>query len=203
VNLIDGGVDGCSLARGDTVSLPVGGPCGSSGQGWPANYEQDVDQYRPDLSLLVLGPWDLSARLIDGQWLSPGQAAYDTYYASQVTTALQLLSARGGRVAIATVPFVLMVKPELCVPPPASVPNCPTEADRVQALDRIAQQVAAVQHVAMIDLGQHLSPTGSFDPTVDGVTVRAADGVHLSEPGAEWLVPWLLPKIVAAVHTSA
>jgi photosystem II stability/assembly factor-like uncharacterized protein len=204
VNLIDGGVDGCSLARGDTLSLPVGGPCGSTGSGWPANYEQDVDQYRPALSLLVLGPWDLSARLIGGQWLSPGENAYDAYYAGQVATALQILSARGGRVAIATVPYVLMVGAERCAPPPTSVPNCPTEAERVQALDQIAKDVAAKSpgHVAVLDLGRHLAPKGTFTPSVDGVTVRAADGVHLSEPGGEWLAPWLLPQVVTAVRGS-
>lgn len=205
VSLVDGGIDGCSLARGDTLSLPAGGPCAPSGPGWAANYEQDVDQYRPDVSLLILGPWDLSARLIEGQWLSPGQPAFDTYYAGQLSSAIRILSARGGRVAIATAPHVLMLGPELCVPPPATVPACPTEADRVQALDEIAQQVAsdASGRVTVIDLGQHLSPNGKFTPTVDGVVVRAVDGVHLSQPGGEWLAPWLLPQLVTAERAPA
>jgi photosystem II stability/assembly factor-like uncharacterized protein len=200
VNLIDGGIDGCSLARGDTISLPVGGPCAPSGPGWPADYAQDIEQYRPRLVLLALGPWDLSARLVGGQWLSPGQLAYDTYYADQLMSAMQILTSAGARVVIATVPPVLTDGPELCAPPPTAVPNCPTESERVQALDEVARQVAARApgNVTVIDLGKHLSPQGQFSQAVDGVVIRAADGVHLSEPGGEWLAPWLLSQLVAA-----
>ncbi|MGA8723891.1 MAG: SGNH hydrolase domain-containing protein [Acidimicrobiales bacterium] len=200
VNLIDGGIDGCSLARGDTISLPVGGPCAPSGPGWAADYTQDLDQDRPRVVLLALGPWDLSARLIDGQWLSPAQPAYDAYYADQLMSAIQILTAGGARVVIATVPSVLTAGPELCAPPSTAVSNCPTESERVQALDEVARQVAARApgHVTVIDLGTHLSPQGEFSQAVDGVVVRAADGVHLSEPGGEWLAPWLLPQLVAA-----
>ena len=200
VNLIDGGIDGCSLARGDTISLPVGGPCAPSGPGWPADYTQDLDRYQPREVLLALGPWDLSARLVGGQWLSPAQPAYDAYYADQLMSAMQILTAGGARVVIATVPSVLTAGPELCAPPPTAVPNCPTESERVQALDEVARQVAARSpgHVTVIDLGTHLSPQGQFSQAVDGVVIRAADGVHLSEPGGEWLASWLLPQLVAA-----
>lgn len=203
VNLIDGGIDGCSLARGDTISLPVGGPCAPSGPGWAADYTQDLDRYRPELVLLTLGPWDLSARLIGGQWLSPAQPAYDTYYADQLMSAIQVLGSEGARVVIATVPPVLTAGPELCAPPPTVVPNCPTESDRVEALDEVAGQVAARApgHVTVIDLGEHLSPKGEFSQDVDGAVVRAADGVHLSEPGGEWLAPWLLPQLVTAARS--
>jgi photosystem II stability/assembly factor-like uncharacterized protein len=205
VNLIDGGIDGCSLARGDTISLPVGGPCAPSGPGWPADYTQDLDQYQPGVVLLALGPWDLSARLIGGQWISPAQPAYDAYYADQLMSAIQTLTAGGARVVIATVPTVLNAGPELCAPPPTAVPNCPTESERVQALDEVARQVAAQApaHVTVIDLGTHLSPRGQFSQAVDRVVVRAADGVHLSEPGGEWLAPWLLPQLVAASRSSS
>ncbi len=200
IELVDGGIDGCGLARGVTIALAVDGPCAATGPGWPATYAQDVEQYKPDVSLLVLGPWDLSARLIDGQWLSPGQTAYDAYYADQLRTALGILSSQGGRVVVATAPYVLATGPELCAPPPTTVPNCPSESDRVHALDTVARQItnATQGKVSLIDLGGHLSPNNQFAPTIDGVVVRAADGVHLSEPGGEWLAAWLLPQVVAA-----
>jgi hypothetical protein len=203
VDLIDGGIDGCSLARGDTIALPVGGPCAATGPGWPATYQQNVQTYRPEVSLIVLGPWDLSARLINGQWLSPGQPAYDTYYAGQLRTAVGILSSQGGRVVLATAPYVLTKRPEVCAPPPTTVPACPTESERVNALDSVAQEVAAAEpgRVTIINLGQQLSPKQRFTSTVDGVVVRAADGVHLSEPGGEWLAPWLLPKLIEARHS--
>lgn len=209
VTLIDGGLDGCDLARGAVLGNPGSalgvpqagsGPCATTGPGWPAAYMNDVAEDRPNLSLLVLGPWDLSTRFVNGQWVSPGQAAYDAYYRTQVTTAVNILTADGGRVAITTVPYVHTSGPERCVPLPATATDCPTESERVNALNSIAYQVAKdnPQRVTVIDLGQKLSPKGRFTWTIDGVTVRAADGVHLSEPGGEWIGPWLFAHIVAA-----
>ena len=107
VVLIDGGLDGCALSRGrvppgDGQVSPVVGPCASTGPGWPAVYKADIVKYRPTLSLVVLGPWDLWSRFIDGRWMSPGQPSYDTYYRHQLMTAVRILAADGGRVAITT-----------------------------------------------------------------------------------------------------
>jgi photosystem II stability/assembly factor-like uncharacterized protein len=207
VTLFDGSLDGCALARGSPVLLgpapyPVSGPCAPTGPGWPAQYQADVATDSPDLSLLVLGPWDLSTRSIDGTWQTPGQTGFDTYYFGQLLTAVAILSADGGRVAITTLPDVRTSGAELCVPPPSSSPGCPTEEERVAALNAVAQAVAngSSGRVTLIDLHGKLDPRGTFQSTVDGVVVRAADGVHLSEAGGQWLTPWLLPKLIAASH---
>lgn len=207
VTLIDGSLDGCALARGSPVLLgtaqsPVTGPCAPTGPGWQEQYEQDVATDHPELSVLALGPWDLSTRFIEGSWQAPGQAGFDAYYAQQIATAVGILTAEGGRVVITTVPEVETSGPELCVPPPDTVPNCPTETERVAALNTAARTVAA-QHpgtVTVIDLSAVLSPHGTFVSTVDGSVVRAADGVHLSEPGGEWLTPWLVPQLVSGAR---
>jgi photosystem II stability/assembly factor-like uncharacterized protein len=205
VSFFDGGLDGCSLSRGSylegSVVEPGLGACASTGSGWPAQYKADITKDRPDLSLLVLGPWDLNSRLIGKRWLSPGQAAYDTYYSGQITAAIRILTSGGGRVAITTVPYV-NVSFGQCVPVPATMKDCPTEAERVTALNAVARQVAAEYpgRVTVIDLSQRLSSHGRFTRTLDGVVVRAADGVHLSEPGGEWLTSWLVPLIISADH---
>ena len=207
VTLIDGSLDGCAIARGSPVLVggrpyPVTGPCAPAGPGWQAQYRADVATERPTLSLLVLGPWDLSTRLVAGRWSSPGQEGYDAYYRRQVVTALQILTAAGGRVAMTTVPAVRTSGPEQCVPLPATSTDCPTETGRVDALNSTARQAAArfAGRVTVIDLGRRLSPDGTFVSEVGGVIVRAADGVHLSEPGGEWLTPWLVPQLVAAAR---
>lgn len=205
VDVIDGSLDGCALVRGSPVligtdQLAVTGPCSPTGAGWPSQYRSDVSTSRPTLSLLVLGPWDLSTRKVDGKWEWPGQSAYDDSYAQLITTAVDLLSAGGGRVAITTVPVVRSSGPELCVPPPATVTGCPTGTQRVAALNQVARWVVGVLggKVTLIELSHQLSPDGVFTNEVDGVVVRAADGVHLSEPGGEWLTPWLLPQLQQA-----
>ncbi len=205
VDVIDGSLDGCALVRGSPVligtdQLMVTGPCAPTGSGWPSQYQSDVGTSRPTLSLLALGPWDLSTRKIDGRWEWPGQSAYDDSYAQLITSAVHILSARGGRVAITTVPEVRSSGPELCVPPPAAVTSCPTSTQRVAALNQVARWVVGVLggKVALIDLSHQLSPDGVFTNEVEGVVVRAADGVHLSEPGGEWLTPWLMPQLQQA-----
>ena len=205
VTLFDGSLDGCALARGSPVLLgptpyPVSGPCAPTGPGWPAQYQTDVATDRPDLSLLVLGPWDLSTRFIDGTWQAPGQTGFDAYYFGQLLTGVAILSADGGRVAITTVPDVRTAGAELCVPPPPSSPGCPTAEQRVAALNAVARTVAGGSsgRVTLIDLHGKLDPKDTFESTIDGVVVRAADGVHLSAPGGRWLTPWLLPKLIAA-----
>jgi photosystem II stability/assembly factor-like uncharacterized protein len=205
VSLFDGSLDGCALARGSPVLLgpapyPVSGPCAPTGPGWPAQYQTDVATDRPDLSLLVLGPWDLSTRFIDGTWQAPGQTGFDAYYFAQLLTAVAILSADGGRVALTTVPDVRTSGAELCVPPPSSSPGCPTAEERVTALNAVARAVAdgSSGRVTLIDLHGKLDPRDTFESTIDGVVARAADGVHLSAPGGRWLTPWLLPKLIAA-----
>ena len=207
VTLLDGSLDGCALAQGSPVLLgttpyPVSGPCAPTGPGWPVQYQTDVATDRPDLSLLVLGPWDLSTRFIDGTWQTPGQTGFDTYYFGQLITAVAILSADGGRVAITTVPDVRTSGAELCVPPPSSSPGCPTAEERVTALNAVARTVAdgSSGRATLIDLHGKLDPRDTFESTIDGVVVRAADGVHLSAPGGRWLTPWLLPKLIAAAR---
>ena len=209
VTLVDGGLDGCALARGDILGypgMPQGtilagqGPCSATGTGWPALYRAGVVEYRPQVSLVVEGPWDLSSRLIGGRWVAPGQPAYDTYYRGQLSEAVRLLTSRGGHVVIGTVSAVRTDGPERCTPGSGPQPGCPSMARRVAALDAAAAAVAAryPARVSVVDLGGHLAPGDRFTRTIDGVVVRAADGVHLSQPGGEWLEPWLLPTLVAA-----
>jgi photosystem II stability/assembly factor-like uncharacterized protein len=205
VTVLDGSLDGCALVRGSpvliaTVQLSVTGPCAATGSGWPSQYQAEVAADQPSLSLLVLGPWDLSTRMIGGQWEWPGQPAYDAAYGQSIASAVRILTAAGGRVAITTVPQVLQSGPDLCVPPPEAVVDCPDVPERVAALNAVAREVAGEfgGQVTLIDLSQQLSPDGTFANGVDGVVVRAADGVHLSEPGGEWLTPWLVPQLVAA-----
>ena len=63
--------------------------------------------------------------------------------------------------------------------------------------NQLIAQVAARYpgEVTVIDLNRLLSPSGSFQRVVDGVSVRWADGIHVSKAGGEWLEPFVLPTI--------
>ena len=47
----------------------------------------------------------------------------------------------------------------------------------------------------MVDLNKQLDPEGHFQTVIDGMTVRWADGIHISKPGGEWLQPFILPTV--------
>jgi hypothetical protein len=51
--------------------------------------------------------------------------------------------------------------------------------------------------VTVIDLGGWVSPGGRYVTSVDGVTMRCADGVHFTVPGGEWVARRLLPEVAA------
>ncbi len=207
VALIDGSTDGCSLARGSPALIgghpyTVTGPCAATGSGWEGQYQADVAVDHPALTMLVLGPWDLTTRFIAGQWLTPGQPAYNAYYRAQVESAIRILTADGGRVAITTVPDIRSSGPKYCVPLPATIKDCPNDLERVAALNAAARHAAAEfpGQAQVIDLSHRLSPDGTYTSTVDGVVARSVDGVHMTESGDEWLTPWLLPRLKAAAR---
>ena len=61
-------------------------------------------------------------------------------------------------------------------------------------------RAAAARHpgkVSVIDLAALLTPQGSYTPTLNGITVRTADGVHLSEAGGQLAAAAFHQKITA------
>ena len=59
---------------------------------------------------------------------------------------------------------------------------------RVDHYNALLHQVAAASggRVVVLDLGAKLDPGGHFTPTIDGVAVRFADGIHVTPAGRCW-----------------
>jgi hypothetical protein len=49
--------------------------------------------------------------------------------------------------------------------------------------------------VTVVDLNRILDPQGQFRTVLDGITVRWADGIHISKQGGEWLQARVLPTV--------
>ena len=203
------GLDGCSLAEGGPIvvhgtQFPVTGACASA-TGWQSIYAGAVASFHPDISMLLVGAWDVATRWYDGAWRAPGDPVFDAYLATQMQTAVSILSSDGGKVAVLTTPYF---RPADIAPP--SGPGfdvcgtgpylwCEQEPSRVNAYNTLLRQVAAANPgtVDLIDLNAKLDPGGAYAAVIDGVNVRAADGDHISYPGADWLAPWLMPQLTA------
>ena len=87
------------------------------------------------------------------------------------------------------------------VQPPEEAPDGSTypenRTSRVDEYNQILRRVAA-RHpatVTMIDLNAILDPGGRFQTVVDGVTVRWADGIHVTRAGGQWAEQFVLPTV--------
>jgi lysophospholipase L1-like esterase len=150
-----------------------------------------VNTVGPDVVVLITGRWELMDRVVSNSWTHIGEAAFDDYLRSELDQAMEVLGRRGAAVAVTTAPYFRRgLRPDGGLYP-EDVP------DRVDRFNAVLREVASRRpgRVAVVDLGSRLTP-GGFTRVVDGVTVRADDGVHLSPEGGRWLAPWLLGQLV-------
>ena len=159
---------------------------------WPTRWADAVATAHPQVVALIVGRWELMDRVVAGAWSHIGEPAFDDYLRAQLTRAVDVLSADGAVVAVTTAPYFRRgLRPDGGLYPEDE----PARVDRFNALvrDVVAHRPG---RAAVVDLGARLTP-GGFTRVVDGVTVRADDGVHLSPAGGRWLAPWLLGQLVA------
>jgi hypothetical protein len=192
VRLIDKTVLGCDLddlraiADGN-ITYPVS-PCTA----WRTLWRDQVAQYRPDVVGLLIGRWDITDHLDNGTVVHIGQPAWDEHLAQEIDQAVSIFSGYGAKVVLFTMPFI---DPPQTAPDGAIYPE--NEPQRVTEFNQILTSVAKRRSnvVTVIDLNKVLDPEGHFQSVIDGVTVRWADGIHISEPGGEWLQPAILPTV--------
>ena len=196
VEVVDRAVWGCGIVRG--------GPYRYVGQvddqmpkcdQWPERWAADVAEIHPDVVLVLVGRWEVMDRVHDGRWMHLGDPDYDAYLVSELEAALPVLTAGGARVALCTAPYYHRDTPK---PPNGAWPE--DDPARVNRENQLFRGFAArhPEAVSIVDLGGRLSPNGRFTRVVDGVTVRAQDGVHLAADIGRWSAPWLLPDIRGA-----
>jgi peptidoglycan/LPS O-acetylase OafA/YrhL len=197
LNVINAGVPDCALATGTFViqNLPPttsAAPCqpGSGDPGWPADWTALVNRYNPKVSVL-LERLDIVDRLFDGTWTHIGDPTYDSYLEGQMQRAVQVLSARGGKVVFLTSPYFSTGEQPDGQPWPEDDPS------RVDQFNQMLGQVAAAHPgtVAVVDLNKIADPDGHFQSEIDGVDVRYIDGIHWTYQGDCWLAPRILPII--------
>jgi hypothetical protein len=194
VDVINRGELGCDLDDLDSISTTNGqedapdSPCAH----WPTLWSGEVDRFRPEVVGMLMGRWDILDHVDDGRIVHIGQPAWDRHLTAEVDHVVAVLSARGAEVVLFTMPYIDPTNETMNGS--LSPYDSPT---RVDEFNHILEEVAA-RHpgvVTVIDLNRILDPHGTFQTVVDGVTVRWADGIHISKPGGEWLQARVLPTI--------
>src|SRR6266545_1497001 len=187
------GVLGCGISRGGDVL--EGGELrhqSSSCDNWPTRWGQLLDQFHPDVVVMLVGAWDVLDRRVNGQWLRLGTPEHDQYFLHTITDAVDLLGSRGAHVVVLTTPYYS--RPELTVPDPIRwIEYDPSRVDRINSLFRTWMSQNAGK-ATLFDLNRFVSPGGHFADTIGGVNIRD-DGVHFSPSGADYVADWLSPRL--------
>ena len=193
------GVFGCGLLtyatsfHGTVVTGSVGDrgghvpvPCATQLTRWKA----DVESYHPDVVLLAEGEYEVRDQFVGTGTTNILSRAFAAQEKSAVSHAVAVLGSTGAPVVLLTAPYYHQQEQADGTPWPE---DAPVRVDRYNA---ILRDVAAMSggHVVVADLGAELDPGGKYRQSVSGVDVRFADGIHVTQAGAELIAPWLLTE---------
>lgn len=146
-----------------------------------------IHGFDPDITVVVLGVWELHDRVIDGRKYRVGSALYAHRLLGQLEAGLRILTSRGGRVALLSVPCLSTQPGWRWKPPPTP--------ERVAWINGVFAEAAsrAGAGVKLIDYGGFICPDGK-ERRIHGVQMRR-DGVHLTKDGAHAVWRWLAPQL--------
>jgi hypothetical protein len=162
--------------------------CGS----WRALWPFVTASAHPQVVALGVGRWEVADHLFGGRWVHVGQAAWDRHLAGDLDSAIAIFHEFGARVVLFTMPYV-----DPSAQQPDGLPWTENTPSRVRAFNALERRVARAHpgEVTVIDLNRMLSPGGGYTSSVDGVTVRWTDGVHVTISAGELLQRQILPQI--------
>jgi peptidoglycan/LPS O-acetylase OafA/YrhL len=202
VNVDNGAIIGCGVVRSTEYrshgeASPVNSQCNTStpksGQ-WPAQWRGDLEQFQPNVVMLLAGRWEVSDRLIGGKWMHIGEPAFDADLKQSLEQAVQIGTSTGALMVLMTSPCFNSGEQDNGQPWPEDSPT------RLAEYNAMIRQVAA-EHpttVQLDDFGSQLCPGGAYAPIIDGVQVRDGDGVHVPPTPAagQWLDARILPVAI-------
>jgi peptidoglycan/LPS O-acetylase OafA/YrhL len=183
---------GCGLLTGTPVSGETRGESQQECHDWPQEYAKGVRAYKPQLSLLLIGGWEVFDREVDGRILRVGTPAMEVELRRALDKAKRVLTADGAPLVILTTPCFSPTTRELG----AFGEAARADPARVEWLNQVWRRyVDDHPDVTLLDLDAHACPGGKYAPTIDGASMRT-DGVHFTLAGARLLWKWLGPEVL-------
>jgi peptidoglycan/LPS O-acetylase OafA/YrhL len=163
---------------------------------WPALWRGAVDQFHPNVVMVLAGRWEVMDRLLDGTWSHIGERAFDAELKSSLEEAVQVAGSNGAYVELLTAPCFDSGEQPNGQPWPEDDPA------RLARYNQLVREVAA-EHpatVRVLDFDSMICPGGSYTTSIDRVQLRDGDGVHIVPTAAagQWLAAHLLPAVVQA-----
>ena len=197
-----GAVIGCGLLPGqplDAAGVPI--EVNEVCEDWRAIWQQRLDNFDPEVAVLLTGAWDVWDRTVDGQRLVVGTPAW----VERERAALDLLGAGGTPVVLGLVPCA-MDPAALGGPPVAAQPD----RSRIDWLNETYRQAAAAHpgQVTLVDFGELLCPDGTFTNQIDGVRMIFQNTPNTEAPREmntyipEMKALWMAENVTATLHNS-
>jgi peptidoglycan/LPS O-acetylase OafA/YrhL len=196
VLLWDQSIVGCALFAGNRTFASVDTDGGTQCAPWRADRDRWLQQFDPEVVAVLSGVWETYDKVVDGRTLAFGSPEYDAWFATQLDGLVAQVSAGGARVALLTAP---------CNQRPEALSGDKLPEDQPARIDHLNDlyRAAAARHpdaAAVVDLHEHVCPRGAYAADLDGVALRADDGVHFTPAGADEIRRWLYPQLVALAH---
>lgn len=156
---------------------------------WRTEWPRLMSATRPDLVVLMVGPWDVRTVEVAGRALAPGEPGWEAFYEPLARDAAAILTGGGARLIWVGMPLA---------------GDAADLTARVTAFNAVVRKVAAGPRLTFVDAAAALAgPDGRFAPVqLDGATpvrVMKPDGEHLCPAGAARLAA----AVVAAVPLEA
>jgi peptidoglycan/LPS O-acetylase OafA/YrhL len=197
VRIANAGLLGCGIALGSPRRFRgTDSDDPSFCRNWPQLRAQALATDKPDLSVALVGEWELMDRkwqAPDGtrSWVHIGEPAYDAYLGRQLDLLIDTMTAHG-------TPLVLLTTPcRAYDEQPDGNPWPESTAARLQRFNQL-QREAAARHpglVTLVDFGAMVCPGGRYVTSIDGVRVRNVDGVHFPPAAIQPIAAQLLPEL--------
>jgi peptidoglycan/LPS O-acetylase OafA/YrhL len=191
---------GCALTAGDTIDVGDDRPTFrdlSKCTQWTNDWAGITSLYRPDVSIIMIGAWEVLDHLVDGRRLSFPSPEWTSHIEQAVRRAVDTATAPGGQTVLLRLP---------CMEQPAGLEvkaMARNDPARVAEFNAILERVAAsMPEASTLPLDELLCPGGEFLRSVDGDDVRY-DGVHLTPEGVRYVWEWLEDELVGYTSTSS
>jgi hypothetical protein len=183
---------GCGLARAPIALAGAVQPVDPKCTAWPTRWHDKAASFQPDITLLVLGGWEILDHQIDGQVVGPGAPEYERYLDSELQFAYDLVAPASRRIAVLNVPCYHQPDTGL----DKSLASTRNDPARGEWLNQVLGRFVAAHRdrMVLLDLSSFLCPGGRYRARIDGVQVRY-DGVHFTQGGAKLVWQWLGPQL--------
>ena len=211
--LSDKGILGCGVVNGPEVEVlgahdSTPSACDGSqftpgeapdSQPWPYEWLAAMGEVKPNVVVLLAGRWEVVNRMYQGTWTDILNPVFAAYVKQQLNQASNLVTATGARMVFLTAPCTNEGEQ------PDGAPWPEDDTRRIEAFNQLVREVVAEHPTtdSVVDLDAATCPGGHYTTTIHGIAVRRGDGVHFTIAGGQYLVPKIMPPIVAAGRAQA